>query len=93
MALLSESAIRQRIESLPAWRIDGKSIVREYEFKDFPEAIRFVDRIAEAAEAAWHHPDIDIRWNKVRLLLTTHDQGGLTTKDFDLAQEFERLVA
>ena len=92
MALLSESAIRQHLESLPEWQIEEQSIVREYQFKDFPAAIQFVDRIAEAAESAWHHPDIDIRWNKVRLLLTTHDEGGLTAKDFKLAQEFDRLA-
>ncbi len=85
MTLLSESEIQDRLSSVPGWRREGKTIVREFEFKDFPAAIGFVNRIAEAAESAWHHPDIDIRWNKVRLSISTHDQGGLTAKDFDLA--------
>ena len=87
--LLSESEIQDRLSSLPGWRREGKTIVREFEFKDFLGAIDFVNRIAEAAEAAWHHPDIDVRWNKVRLSLSTHDQGGLTAKDFDLARAFD----
>ena len=87
--LLSESEIQDRLSSVPGWRREGKTIVREFEFKDFLGAIDFVNRIAEAAEAAWHHPDIDVRWNKVRLSLSTHDQGGLTAKDFDLAGAFD----
>ena len=89
--LLSESEIQDRLSSVPGWRHEGKTIVREFEFKDFPGAIDFVNRIAEAAESAWHHPDIDVRWNKVRLSLSTHDQGGLTAKDFDLAGTFDLL--
>ena len=89
MALLSESEVQNRLSSVPSWRREGKTIVREFEFKDFSGAIDFVNRIAEAAESAWHHPDIDIRWNKVRLSLSTHDQGGLTAKDFDLAGVFD----
>ena len=89
MALLSESEVQNRLSSVPSWRREGKTIVREFEFKDFPGAIDFVNRIAEAAESAWHHPDIDVRWNKVRLSLSTHDQGGLTDKDFDLAGVFD----
>ncbi len=92
MALFSEDTIREQLPSIPDWQRDGKAIVREFAFKGFPEAIEFVNRIAEAAEAAWHHPDIDIRWNKVRLLLTTHDQGGLTAKDFDLARAFDQMA-
>lgn len=93
MALLSESEIQDRLSSVPGWKREGKTIVREFEFKDFPTAIGFVNRIAEAAESAWHHPDIDIRWNKVRLSLSTHDQGGLTAKDFDLALALDLLEA
>lgn len=90
MALLSESEVQNRLSSVPGWRRERKTIVREFEFKDFLGAIGFVNRIAKAAESAWHHPDIDIRWNKVRLSLSTHDQGGLTAKDFDLAGAFDR---
>jgi 4a-hydroxytetrahydrobiopterin dehydratase len=62
-----------------------------FQFEDFPAAMKFVDAVAELAEQAWHHPDIDIRWNKVTLALTTHDAGGLTQKDFDLARQFDQL--
>jgi 4a-hydroxytetrahydrobiopterin dehydratase len=67
------------------------TIARTHHFKDFPTAIKFVSADAKLAEKAWHHPDIDIRWNKVTLTLTTHDAGGLTEKDFDLAGKFDRL--
>jgi len=67
-------------------------IHRTYQFKDFPAAMKFVNAVARAAEKAWHHPDIDIRWNKVTLALTTHDAGGLTEKDFSLAAKFDRLA-
>ena len=66
-------------------------ISRTFQFEDFPAAMKFVDAVAEIAEAAWHHPDIDIRWNKVTLALTTHDAGGLTRKDFELARAFDQL--
>jgi 4a-hydroxytetrahydrobiopterin dehydratase len=62
-----------------------------FQFKDFPAAIKFVNAVAGLAGQAWHHPDIDIRWNKVTFALTTHDSGGLTDKDFALAEKFDRL--
>ena len=93
MALLSESEVQDRLSSVSGWRRKGEAIVREFEFKDFPAAIGFVNQIAKAAEAARHHPDIDVRWNKVRLSLSTHDQGGLTAKDFDLALALDLLEA
>jgi len=77
--------------SVPGWKKIGEVITRTYQFKDFVAAIAFVNSVAKLAEAAYHHPDIDIRWNKVTLTLTTHDQGGLTKKDFDLARKFDQL--
>jgi 4a-hydroxytetrahydrobiopterin dehydratase len=74
---------------VPDWKKEGSTITRTYVFKDFPSAVRYVGKIAKLAEDAWHHPDIDIRWNKVTLVLTTHDEGGLTVKDFKLAQKFD----
>ena len=71
--------------------VDGK-LVATVRGKDFAEAMAFVNRVAEAAEAASHHPDIDIRWNKVRLVLSTHSQGGLTANDFALAGQIEGLA-
>ena len=69
----------------PEWELDGETITATFVFGDFIEAMGFVTRVAMAAEVADHHPDIDIRWNKVTLALTTHDQGALTSKDLDLA--------
>jgi 4a-hydroxytetrahydrobiopterin dehydratase len=91
MSKLNASEIKPALASVPEWEKKGSTISRTYQFKDFPAAIRFVDAVAELAEAAWHHPDIDVRWNKVTLTLTTHDSGGLTKKDFVLAQKFDRL--
>ena len=92
MARLTESEIQTALSNLTRWERQDQAITRTFSFTDFPEAIRFVDQLAVAAESAWHHPDIDIRWNKVRLLLTTHDEKGLTTKDFDLAHTFDNLA-
>jgi 4a-hydroxytetrahydrobiopterin dehydratase len=93
MSKLNASEIKSALAAVPDWAKKGATISRTYPFKDFPAAIRFVDAVAELAEAAWHHPDIDIRWNKVTLTLTTHDSGGLTKKDFVLARKFDRLPA
>jgi 4a-hydroxytetrahydrobiopterin dehydratase len=71
--------------ALPGWQSDGQVISRTYEFADFAAAMVFVNAVAALAEQTQHHPDIDVRWNKVTLALTTHDAGGLTEKDFALA--------
>ena len=86
-----EDQILRSLALLPDWKRNGDSITRTFQFKDFPAAIQFVQAVAVAAEQAWHHPDIDIRWNKVTLTLTTHDAGGLTEKDFALARQFDKL--
>jgi 4a-hydroxytetrahydrobiopterin dehydratase len=88
---LDEAKIISALASIPNWKLSDAAIVRTYEFKDFPAAIKFVEVAAALAEQAWHHPDIDIRWNKVTLTLTTHDAGGLTEKDFALARQFDQL--
>jgi 4a-hydroxytetrahydrobiopterin dehydratase len=88
---LDDAKIMRALASAPAWQLSGATLVRTYEFKDFPAAIKFVETIAALAEQAWHHPDIDIRWNKVTLTLTTHDAGGLTEKDFALARQFDQV--
>jgi len=92
MATLSDSEIKAALADVPGWELSGVEIVKEYKFADFAEAMGFVNRVAEAAEAANHHPDIDIRWNKVRLVLSTHSQGGLTANDFALASRIEGLA-
>jgi 4a-hydroxytetrahydrobiopterin dehydratase len=91
MTKLTVAQIKSALETAPEWRKQGATITRTFVFKDFPAAIEFVNAVAKLAEKAWHHPDIDIRWNKVTLTLTTHDAGGLTEKDFALAKKFDRL--
>jgi len=94
MALLSDADIEQRLGGTDGWqRGEGALIEREWRFKDFAAAIAFVDRVAEVAEAANHHPDILLHgWNKVRLTLSTHSEGGLTDADFRLAAEIDRAA-
>jgi 4a-hydroxytetrahydrobiopterin dehydratase len=93
MALLNAKQIQHRLTSVPAWARRGRTIHRRYEFKGFVNAIDFVDRIARKAEKSDHHPDIDIRWNKVTLALSTHSEGGLTKKDFALAETCDAVFA
>jgi 4a-hydroxytetrahydrobiopterin dehydratase len=89
--LLSGDEIDARVGELD-WSLEGKEIVREWELEDFAQAIAFVNRVAEAAEKANHHPDILLHgWNKVRLALSSHSAGGLTAADFEMAQRFDEL--
>jgi 4a-hydroxytetrahydrobiopterin dehydratase len=91
MEKLSAPQIESAMAAASGWKRNGAVISRTFQFKDFPAAMKFVNAVAELAENAWHHPDIDIRWNKVTLALTTHDAGGLTEKDFALAKQFDAL--
>jgi 4a-hydroxytetrahydrobiopterin dehydratase len=91
MKKLTADQIKSALTRATGWEKNGKVIIRTFVFKNFPAAIKFVNAAAKVAEAEWHHPDIDIRWNKVTLTLTTHDAGGLTRKDFALAQKFSLL--
>ncbi len=86
---LDAAQIAAALASVPDWQQNGAVISRTFQFRDFPAAIKFVNAAAAIAEHEWHHPDIDIRWNKVALALTTHDAGGLTAKDFMLAKKFD----
>jgi 4a-hydroxytetrahydrobiopterin dehydratase len=89
--LLSDEEIQAKLEGSD-WKREGDEIVREWKLKDFAEAITFVNRVADAAEAANHHPDILIHgWNKVRLSVTNHSAGGLTDADFELASTVDGL--
>lgn len=90
MTKLNAAQIKTALAGLPDWKKQGSSITRTFQFKDFPAAIKFVNVVAKLAEKAWHHPDIDIRWNKVTLTLTTHDADGLTERDFSLAKQFNQ---
>ena len=91
MAKLSENAIRQALTNLPGWELTEEGLRKKYEFAGFPEAVRFVDRLVAPAEAAHHHPNIAIVYRWVTLILTTHDEGGVTHKDVDLARAIEVL--
>ncbi|MFI5005451.1 MAG: 4a-hydroxytetrahydrobiopterin dehydratase [Solirubrobacterales bacterium] len=92
MSRLSDEQIEQRLRSTE-WSRDGQAIVREYKLADFARAIAFVNSVAELAEAANHHPDILVHgWNRVRLELSTHSQGGLTNADFALAERIDGLA-
>jgi len=89
---LLDSAQREEIsDRLVDWKIDGEVLRRTFVFGDFVEAMGFVTRVAILAEKANHHPDIDIRWNKLTLALTTHDAGGLTDQDVGLAEKIDGL--
>ena len=88
---MSEPQIAAALAAAPDWRSAGAAITRTYAFKDFVAAMKFVNAVASLAEAAQHHPDVDIRWNRVTLALTTHDAGGLTGKDFALARQCDVL--
>jgi 4a-hydroxytetrahydrobiopterin dehydratase len=85
MPVLSPEAAQSRLAQLPGWQIESGELVRTFQFKDFVAALQFVNSVGELAEQAGHHPDIDIRYYRVRLALVSHDAGGLTEKDFDLA--------
>jgi 4a-hydroxytetrahydrobiopterin dehydratase len=92
MTKLSSAQIKAALPSVPKWRRKASVISRTFEFADFVVAMKFVNAVARAAEKACHHPDIDVRWNKVTLALTTHDAGGLTEKDFVLAAKCDKLA-
>jgi 4a-hydroxytetrahydrobiopterin dehydratase len=82
---LSEPEIEEALRRVPAWRREGDEIVRTFTGGNFVESVKFVNLVMERAEEANHHPDVDIRWNKVTLRLSTHSAGGLTAADFNLA--------
>ncbi len=86
MARLSELQISEALAGLPGWERRGDAITREYRLAGFPDAIAFVVRLSYDAEAADHHPDLDLRYNRVRVTLSTHSEGGITTNDLDLAR-------
>ncbi|HIK31484.1 MAG TPA: 4a-hydroxytetrahydrobiopterin dehydratase [Oscillatoriales cyanobacterium M59_W2019_021] len=85
MTRLNDRQIQERASQLPNWTVDGKTLTRTWTFENFIQAIEFVNRLVDPAERAGHHPDISISYNKVNVSLTTHDAGGLTDKDFELA--------
>jgi 4a-hydroxytetrahydrobiopterin dehydratase len=91
-ALLEPEAVQRLLAEVPDWKLEGNTIARTFQFENFLLAIDFVNNVANEAESMNHHPDIDIRWNKVKLELATHSAGGLTDIDFTLARKIDRLA-
>ncbi len=93
MQKLTASEIEEFLTAVPEWHESGETIQRTFQLKDFAAAIEFVNQVARAAESADHHPDMLIRYSRVTLTLATHDAGGITEKDFDLAKTADGLYA
>ena len=91
MPVLEDRVVAAKMKSIPEWKLERGELVRLFAFENFIEAMQFVNSVAELAEGAGHHPDIDIRYNKVRLALVSHDAGGLTERDFDLAAAIDSI--
>lgn len=88
---LNESQLHSALADLPQWRLEQGELVQWKTFSDFLQAMKFVNAVASLAEKAGHHPDIDIRYNRVRLALTTHDSGGITSNDTQMAQAIDAV--
>jgi 4a-hydroxytetrahydrobiopterin dehydratase len=89
--LLTRDAVEKRLAEVPDWKHEGNAIIRELVFRNFREAVAFLVRIAFDAEEADHHPDVSLSYKRLRLSLSTHSEGGLTDKDFDLAAKIDRI--
>jgi 4a-hydroxytetrahydrobiopterin dehydratase len=92
MAVLTDAEIQQALASLSGWQRNGIAIQRVFRFPDFKLAMQFVNKVAEAAEQANHHPDIDIRYNTVTMALVSHDSGGVTQRDVRMAGVIDKVV-
>ena len=90
MSKLSLQEIEEKLKALQGWQLDGEVISKKFTLPSFPQAMRFVNQVADLAEKADHHPDIHIDYRRVTLTLSTHSEGGITQKDFLLAEEIER---
>lgn len=92
MKTLSSGEIAERLAKVPGWHLQGKEITKQFHFLSFKASLAFVNKVGDIAEAADHHPDITINYNRVTLALTTHAAGGLTERDFALAAEIETVA-
>ncbi len=88
---LSDGEIGENLEKLNEWKVEEKFLRKKFEFENFAESLKFVNKVGEIAEIADHHPDITFGWGYAEIELTTHDTGGLTHNDFDVAGEIEKL--
>ena len=93
VSALSKAEIHERLKKMPGWSNPGKAIQKKFMFGSFVLAMGFVNKVAEAAEAAQHHPDITINYSVVTISLSTHSEGGVTGRDFDLAQQTDEIAA
>jgi 4a-hydroxytetrahydrobiopterin dehydratase len=93
MTVLDKREVERRLQGLPGWQRHEDEIRKEYRFGDFRTAVAFVDLVAQAAEAADHHPDIEIKYNRVRMTLSTHSEGGVTEKDIARAARIDAAAA
>jgi 4a-hydroxytetrahydrobiopterin dehydratase len=92
MSLLTQNEITKNLSNLSGWMHEGNQIAKQFQSKDFVEALAFVIKVGAEAEKINHHPDIFIHsWNKVKITISTHSEGGITKKDFQLAEKIERL--
>ena len=91
MSLLTQTEIADYLSTAQDWKLDSGKLVREWSFSNFVEAMDFVNKVAELAESAGHHPDIDIRYNKVQLGLVSHDAGGITKRDITMASRLNSV--
>lgn len=90
-AAMLDSEVPKYLKRIPGWKLNGKKIEREYVFKNFVQAIKFVNKVANLAESEGHHPDFQIHWNKVLLELWTHSMGGLSENDFIVAAKINNI--
>jgi 4a-hydroxytetrahydrobiopterin dehydratase len=90
--ILSEAEVQAKLAELDGWTLEGKKIKTVKTFDGFPSAVNFVNQLVEPAESAGHHPDLEISYNKVMISLTSHDAGGLTQKDLDMAKQIEAIA-
>jgi 4a-hydroxytetrahydrobiopterin dehydratase len=89
---LTQAEIEQALQSIPGWTLQQGKLTRDWTFKDFVQAMEFVNRVATLAETAGHHPDIDIRYNRVHLALVSHDAGGITQRDVNMANQLNQKL-
>jgi 4a-hydroxytetrahydrobiopterin dehydratase len=87
---LTPAEIKETLQTIPGWTLQDGKLIRDWTFQDFVQAIEFINKIATLAEAAGHHPDIDIRYNNVRLSLVSHDAGGITQRDANMARQINQ---
>jgi 4a-hydroxytetrahydrobiopterin dehydratase len=92
MAVLTDAEIQQALATLSGWQLNGTAIQRVFRFPDFKAAMLFVNKVAEAAERANHHPDIDIRYNTITMALVSHDSGGVTQLDVRMAETINKIA-